>query len=151
MRWRTTGSGLPDLLDVNVWLSLSLPDHAHHQRARRYWRDEAAPELALNRITSLALLRLLTDVQTFHNAALDAERAFRLVESWSNMPQVTFVAEPSGLDEFFRHWGTQLGICGADWTDAYLAAFAAAAGYRLVTFDGGFGRFPGLSWLHLKP
>ncbi len=30
------------------------------------------------------------------------------------------------------------------WNDAYLAAFARAAGYTLTTFDKGFSRYPGL-------
>jgi predicted nucleic acid-binding protein len=43
-----------------------------------------------------------------------------------------------------------LGIRGRHWTDAYLAAFATAGGYRLVSFDAGFARYPGLAWLHLR-
>ena len=34
-----------------------------------------------------------------------------------------------------------------DLTDANLAALAMAHGWRLVTFDRGFGRFDGLVWL----
>jgi len=68
-----------------------------------------------------------------------------------NMPHVSLVREPPGVDELIGHWVTSVDMRGGDWTDAYLAAFAAADGHRLVTFDGGFGRFPGLSWLHLKP
>ena len=37
------------------------------------------------------------------------------------------------------------------WTDAYLAAFAKCAELRLVTFDKGFTRFPGLDALILAP
>ena len=36
------------------------------------------------------------------------------------------------------------------WTDAYLAAFAKCAGLRLVSFDAGFSRYPGLAWLLLE-
>jgi hypothetical protein len=32
-------------------------------------------------------------------------------------------------------------------TDAYLAALAMARGWRLVSFDEDFGRFPRLTWL----
>jgi predicted nucleic acid-binding protein len=31
------------------------------------------------------------------------------------------------------------------WTDTYLAAFAEVTGYRLVTFDQGFGKYKKLS------
>ena len=36
------------------------------------------------------------------------------------------------------------------WTDAYLAAFAAAGGLRLVTFDKDFARFGELARLQLQ-
>ncbi len=35
------------------------------------------------------------------------------------------------------------------WMDAYLAAFAAAAGVRLVTTDAAFGQFAGLQHIVL--
>ncbi len=38
------------------------------------------------------------------------------------------------------------GFSHADWTDAYLAAFARVAGLRLVTFDSGFSKYKDLSW-----
>jgi hypothetical protein len=28
-----------DLLDLNVWLALVVPEHPHHGAARRYWSD----------------------------------------------------------------------------------------------------------------
>ncbi|MFN5192825.1 MAG: PIN domain-containing protein [Cyanobacteriota bacterium] len=38
-------------------------------------------------------------------------------------------------------------LASRDITDAHLAALAIAHGWRLVTFDRGFGRFAGLVWL----
>jgi predicted nucleic acid-binding protein len=38
-------------------------------------------------------------------------------------------------------------LASKDITDAHLAALAIAHGWRLVTFDRGFGRFDGLAWL----
>jgi predicted nucleic acid-binding protein len=40
---------------------------------------------------------------------------------------------------------TQAGVGPSSWTDAYLAAFAEAHSYSLVTFDAGFRR-----WLTLN-
>ncbi|MEA2558637.1 MAG: hypothetical protein QOH06_141 [Acidobacteriota bacterium] len=34
-----------DLPDINVWLALGVADHAHHQRARSYWYEEAGLNL----------------------------------------------------------------------------------------------------------
>lgn len=39
---------------------------------------------------------------------------------------------------------------GGQWTDAYLAAFAAARGSRLVTFAADFRRYTGIEFLHLR-
>ena len=45
--------------------------------------------------------------------------------------------------------GRKLDLRAGHWTDAYLAAFAAASGCRLVAFDGDFHRYPGIEFLHL--
>jgi predicted nucleic acid-binding protein len=50
-------------------------------------------------------------------------------------------------------WGhlcQSLNLNGNDCTDAMLAATALDRGLRLVTFDKGFQRFPGLQWLLLQ-
>jgi toxin-antitoxin system PIN domain toxin len=140
---------MTDLLDANVWLALSAPDHVHHARVRRYWDQEAADQLTFCRMTSLALLRLLTNVHVMGEAVLTGHEAWQAMETWRASPRVTFLPEPAGLDEVLGRWARELDIRGGGWTDAYLAAFAAAAGSRLVTFDSDFGRFAGLPWLLL--
>jgi len=139
-----------DLLDASVWLPLSAPDHAHYLRARRYWDDEAASELAFCRVTALALLRLLTNPRIFGEAALDGGTAWRALETWLALPQITLLGEPAGLDELLGQWAGQLDLRAGKWTDAYLAAFAAASDCRLVAFDGDFHRYPGVEFLHLR-
>ena len=39
---------------------------------------------------------------------------------------------------------TRAGVGPSSWTDAYLAAFAEAHSYELVTFDAAFQRWPAL-------
>jgi toxin-antitoxin system PIN domain toxin len=140
-----------DLLDASVWLPLSAPDHVHHPRARRYWDDEAADELAFCRVTALALLRHLTNSRILGEAALDGDAAWRALQTWLSLPQVRLIAEPAGLDELLAQWAGHLDLRAGMWTDAYLAAFATASGARLVAFDGDFHRYPGLEFLHLRP
>lgn len=36
------------------------------------------------------------------------------------------------------------------WSDAYLAAFALAGNFEVVTFDQGFSKFPGVRCVILK-
>jgi toxin-antitoxin system PIN domain toxin len=144
-----TWSDLPDLLDANVWIALSVERHVHHARAATYAADQAAAQLAFCRITELALLRLLSNEAAFADVALDGRSAWAALQKLLATPRVTRIDEPDATDEVLGAWGPDLDIRGRHWTDAYLAAFATAAGCRLVTFDAGFARFPGLTWLHL--
>ncbi|MBM3268066.1 MAG: PIN domain-containing protein [Candidatus Sericytochromatia bacterium] len=140
---------MPDLLDASVWVPLSAPDHQHHARALRYWRDEAADTLVFSRVTALALLRHLSNPRVLGPAALDGGAAWQALATWLSVPGVELMAEPSGVDALLMRWSSLLDLRGGNWTDAYLAAFAAAGGCRLVAFDGDFRRFPGLDLLHL--
>lgn len=141
---------MADLVDTNVWVPLSVPAHPHHLRARHYWEQEAGAEQAFCRVTSLALLRLLSDERVFRDNALDSEGTWHVLRRWLSTPGVFYLEEPSGLDELLSHWSTELDVRGPGWTDAYLAALAIASGTRLVSFDSDFARYPGLSWLHLE-
>ncbi len=139
-----------DLLDASVWLPLSAPDHVHYPRARRYWDEQAASELVFCRVTALALLRHLTNARILGNAALDGGAAWRALETWLAVPKITLLAEPPGLDELLAQWAVKLDLRGGHWTDAYIAAFAAASGCRLVAFDHDFHRYPGIAFLDLR-
>ncbi len=142
---------MPDLLDISVWLPLSIPDHVHHPRALRYWEEEAASELAFCRITALALLRHLTNPRLLGERAMDGVSAWRALQTWLSVPGVSFLPEPPALDEILGRWAEAMDVRGGHWTDAYLAAFSLAAGCRLVSFDGDFARYPGLQLLLLIP
>ena len=142
---------MPDLLDASVWLPLCVPDHVHHDRARRYWEEEAAERVVFCRITALALLRHLSNPRIVGPAALGGAAAWRVLVSWLALPETALLSEPPGVDELLGVWSTALTLRATDWTDAYLAAFARAAGCRLVAFDGDFQRYPGVNWLHLVP
>lgn len=141
---------MPDLLDASVWVALSAPDHVHHARARRYWDEEAADELGFCRITALALLRDLTNPRILGDAVLDGAAAWRALGTWLVTPGVRWLDEPPALDEWLARWGEELDLRGGHWTDAYLAAFTAAGGHRLVTFDADFRRYREVPLLHLE-
>lgn len=141
---------MPDLLDASVWVALGAPDHVHYQRARRYWDAQAANELAFCRVTALALLRYLTNPRILGDAALDGATAWQALATWLAAPRVSFLNEPPGIDEWLRRWAVQLDPRGGQWTDAYLAAFAAAGNCRVVAFDADFHRHTGIEFLHLR-
>ena len=53
--------------------------------------------------------------------------------------------EPANLE---NAWTSLMGmrmVSGNAWTDAYLAAFAIEAGLRMITFDQGMRKWPGLA------
>jgi toxin-antitoxin system PIN domain toxin len=142
---------LPDLIDASVWLPLSAEGHPHRGSAARYWADDALDQLLFCRVTSLALLRLLTNQHVMREERLDGAAAWRALGTWLGLSNVSLQDEPRGIDEVLGHWSESLDIAGKHWTDAYLAAFAVASDSRLVSFDADFDRYPGLSWLHLEP
>lgn len=96
--WPPSRLTLTDLLDVNVWLAISVGEHPHHPRALRYWHpgtrrngarsqqpsplggdtsNESDERLAFCRVTALAFLRLLT------NAAVMGGQPLHAGEAWS--------------------------------------------------------------------
>ena len=57
--------------------------------------------------------------------------------------------EPRGFDARWRGYSARDSASPKLWMDAYLAAFATAGGYQLVTTDAAFTQFPGLDLLVL--
>lgn len=141
-----------DLPDVNVWLALSAPSHPHHVAAQSYWQQKELPRVWFNRVTMLALLRLLCQPKVMGPATVTLPRAAAVYQHFMAMPEVGFLAEPARCEYLFTHM--LVGIDGVAplprlVTDMYLSAFATAAGLRLVTFDRDFLRFDGLDVLRL--
>jgi len=83
-------------------------------------------------------------------AALDATAALAYYDRFAALPEVGLAAEPADTSAAMRRY-VGAGLPARLITDAYLAAFAAAGGLRLVTFDRDFGRFEGLHLLRLSP
>ena len=138
-----------DLLDANVWLALAAEAHAHHDFAKAYWEEEAAPVSAFCRVTQLAFLRHLSNKAIMGPQVLSPAAAWKKLQEFLALPEVKCLAEPAGLDERLGAF-CNLGRTSPNlWTDAYLAAFARCAGLRLVTFDRGFSCFKGLELLVL--
>ncbi|HWD39286.1 MAG TPA: TA system VapC family ribonuclease toxin [Fimbriimonas sp.] len=139
-----------DLPDINVWIALTLQGHPHHESAKRYWADEASAKLAFNSHTMFGLVRILSNVRQLGPKPLSPAEAWAVYRDWRRDEAVALAAEPKRcplvLDGF-----VQAGLVQArTWSDAYLAAFAISGGFRLVSCDGDFKRFPSLNWLFLE-
>jgi toxin-antitoxin system PIN domain toxin len=140
-----------DLPDINVWLALADPDHAHHARARKYWNKESAARLAFTRVSMLGMIRLLTNSHVMREEPFTVTQAWRAYHSLSDLPEILFLTEPESAEQTMHEWSAEKGFPASRLTDAWLAAVAFTTRSRLVSFDGDYSRFPGLTFLHLKP
>ena len=81
---------------------------------------------------------------------LSNKAAWSVYEGFLADERIAWAEEPRGLE---RHWKKLSGGSKASpklWMDAYLAAFALAGGYQLVTTDKAFKQFKGLDLLVLS-
>ena len=142
------------LCDTSVWLALSLQHHVHHALAGR-WFDtvDRAGAVRFCRSTQQSLLRLLTTSSVFAvygDPPLSSDQAWNQYERLRTDDRIGFEErEPTGLESHWRRFTARPSASPKLWMDAYLAAFAIAAGLRLVTTDTAFRQFPELDLLVL--
>ena len=125
--------------DVNVWIALTSERHLHHIVAARWFaslREDS--HLCFCRITQISLLRLLTTQAVMGTEVMTQPEAWQIYDRWLDDPRVAFLDEPYGLEEAFRDYSRRRIPAPKEWADAYLLAFAAVSGLRLVTFDQAF-------------
>ena len=107
--------------------------------------EDRKAEILQCQITQMGLLRLLTNRKVMGANVLAATAAWDVYHALCRDDRVRYAAEPPQLEEFWsdatRHHATGPNF----WTDAYLAAFAEAGDYTIVTFDRGIRRHRGVS------
>ena len=132
------------LPDVNIWIALAAEGHVHHVPAREWFTAQPDASVAFCRITQMGLLRLLTNPNVMGRAPRTIEQAWETFAQLHADRRLVFANEPNGVEFAWRQLMTQARVGPSSWTDAYLAAFAEAHSYALVTFDTGFQRWPAL-------
>jgi toxin-antitoxin system PIN domain toxin len=141
------------LCDSNVWLALALSKHVHHTAARRWMETVEEPaSIFFCRATQQALLRLLTNasvLRPYGNPPLTNREAWRVYEAFLADDRIAFRAEPDGVERFWKELAVRGTASPKLWMDAYLAAFALAARYSMVTTDAAFRQFRDLELLVL--
>jgi uncharacterized protein len=142
------------LCDANVWLALTLSGHVHQRAAGAWFDGIAEPESVLFcRATQQAYLRLLTNsavLAPYGLPPLSNEAAWSAYEAIHGDERVTLrIDEPSGLERRWRRLAARPSASPKLWMDTYLAAFAMASGYRMVTTDTAFRQFDGLDLMVL--
>lgn len=142
------------LLDANVWLALAIPTHVHYEAARTWFDAAQEPASVLFcRTTQQSFLRLVTNPSVVAQYGMPVptnREAWQAFEALLDDDRIALRPdEPAGLEQRWRDFAVRQTASPKLWMDAYLAAFASAAGFRLVTLDTGFKQFPGLDLLLL--
>ena len=139
------------LADVNVWIALAAVGHGHHSIALTWFEEPQTSQILFSRITQMGLLRLLTNRKVMGENILTPADAWRVYATLCDDDRVQYAEEPPHLEDRWREAAKHLGPGPNFWTDAYLAAFAEAGDYTIVTFDRGFRRHRGLDVRLLTP
>ena len=142
---------MPLFLDANVWLPLVWEGHAASETVHR-WAAGRSDDFVLCRVMQMALLRHLTNPVIMGDDVCSNEEAAGILTALRSQNEILFHGDPSGTDTLFPSLGESQAPRRHRWTDAYLAAFAIAGNYDLVSFDRGFARYEsqGLRWQLLE-
>jgi predicted nucleic acid-binding protein len=88
----------------------------------------------------MGFLRLITNSRVMELNVVNSEQAWQVLGALLEDDRIRYVAEPPGLEDFWKAQTLSHKVGSNFWTDAYLAAFAAAGDHVLVTFDRGFAQ-----------
>lgn len=129
--------------DINVWIALASDRHVHHEAAKNWFAAVEPGGAAFCRVTQMGFLRLITNRHVMVADVVTQKEAWQVYQKLSRDPRVTYLHEPSGIENEWQRL-TQSGSASTNtWTDAYLAAFALMRGLKAVSFDGGFEKLLG--------
>lgn len=141
------------LADSNVWLALVFSRHSFHSPVSDWLEKRPQSDtVVFCRATQQSFLRLLTTeavAAAYGIPPLTNKAAWSVFEGIRGNPRISWADEPPGLETHWKRFGVR-GIASPKlWMDAYLAAFAIAGDYQLVTTDKAFKQFKGLDLILL--
>lgn len=142
---------MPYLADVNFLVALLHAKHAHSARAVD-WLDsqDELRSIGLCRVAQMGTLRVLTNPSWLGDEVLPAAEVWQGWDRLVTDERFVRVEEPPKLEAEWRRWTSSFAAGRCVETDIYLATFARAGGYRVLTFDRGFGRLEGVDALVLE-
>lgn len=145
------------LFDTNIWLASVFTTHPFHALAQQALQQATPAEPAIFcRATQQSFLRLASTpvlLKAYGAEGLTNRDALLALDALQALPQVSVRDEPPGTFALWRALAALNTASPKVWMDAYLAAFAVAAGLRMVTLDADFNNFTaqGLALGLLKP
>lgn len=135
------------LADVNIFLYARRKESPDHE-AYRDWLEDAlsGPQpFGVSELVLSGFIRIVTNHRVYRGPTPPAE-ALEFCDVILNAPAAVPLRPGPRHWSLFRNLVTETGARGNQVPDAYHAALAIEHGAIWVTTDGGFGRFPGLSW-----
>jgi toxin-antitoxin system PIN domain toxin len=138
------------LCDVNVLLHAMVEHSPHHQLCRRELEElrRSRRAIALSEVILAAVARIGTNPRVYEPSPTP-EQVFEFIDGLKEHPEAQMIAPGPRHWTIFRDLVLGTGVCGADTTDAFLAATAIEHGCEWWTTDRDFARFPGLRWRYL--
>jgi uncharacterized protein len=112
------------LPDVSVWIALIVAEHVGHRTAVEWYGWPDWDTLVFSRVTHMGFLRLLTNQHVMGKGDLNRVRQDR---------NIAFAREPAGVEDVWRNLTANRSVGHNFRTDAYLAGFAEASGFTLVS------------------
>ena len=138
------------LADVNVLLALAFEAHQHHPPALSWFSSVSDGSCIVCRQVQGSFLRLSSNPVLFGNEALRLSEAWACYDALMADSRLVFALEPPGLDHLWRRLTMVESYSPKVWNNAYLVAFAMAAGLTMVTFDKAFSSVQDLTCLVLS-
>jgi uncharacterized protein len=124
-----------NFLDANVWLALLWSRHVHSETAKSWFEKSSEEQFLFCRFTQITVLRLLTTENIMGKDTQSMAQAWALWDRIVADDRIAFLPEPQEIEREFRSRSRLSSASPKVWADAYLLAFAAIAGLKLVTFD----------------
>jgi uncharacterized protein len=133
------------LADSNIWLALAIANHVFHSTARDWFsRTKNTETVVFCRATQQSFLRLLSTSSVFAPYGLPPlsnNLAWATYERFLADNRIRFVQEPRRFESVWKRLSDNKKPSPKLWMDAYLAAFAIAGNFSLITTDKGFKQF----------
>ncbi len=136
-------------VDVNVLIYAFDVDSPHHARAGQLLEETAATRehLILFPAVLTGFMRVVTDRRILNTPAAPNE-ALRYLQGLLDWPNTRIVECGPRWWSIFTSFAAEHDPRGAEVSDVALAAWAIEHGATWVSFDRGFARFRGLTWLN---
>lgn len=135
------------LSDVNVLLALAAECHAQHLKVLQWWEEQPEDEsIHICRPVQMGLLRLMSSEAALGADAVTLPSAWALYAAMLASGRFTFTLEPPEFEATWEILCRPFDKSPKVVMDAYLAAFARAGGFKLITLDRAFAQFPDLDY-----